>query len=185
MTEKTCQTLPLDFENIRAKCPCCGSLMKLVMTWKSNGLQFDLVPAVAEQKESGISPHGNSSLMNIVSVASAEQRLKDHMSSSKFFPPPHHRNGITLDEESNSSSLSANSVSRNYASASCHSQISLEAHKSEPTSVSHSFGAAASTSQNPFRIQAGQSSGHDTMFKCEMSGQLLCLLLQALPYSYR
>lgn len=170
MTEKTCQTLPLDFENIRAKCPCCGSLMKLVMTWKSDGLQFDLIPAV-EQKESGISPHGNSSLMNIVSVASAEQRLKDHMSSSKFLPPPHHRNGITLDEESNSSSLSANSVSRNFISASCQSQISLQALKSDQTSASHNYEGAASTSQNVFRNQAAQCSGQDTMFKCEMSGE--------------
>ena len=150
MTEKTCQTMPLDCDNLRTKCPCCGSLLKLVLTSKSEGLQFELLPVpVVHQKDSAISPHCNNSLMNIVSVSSSENRLKDQMPPGKLFLPQQqgdplthnpHNNAINCEDDSNdaninhsnSSSLSTNSVSHNLSSGSCQSQFNSSSAMQQP-----------------------------------------------------
>lgn len=85
MGEETCPPLPqlpgLDWQNIRTKCPCCGTAMKLVLSWKAEGFQLDLMPE-AQVDQNLQQPHqANNSLMNIVSVSS-DHRLADHQTPS-------------------------------------------------------------------------------------------------------
>lgn len=134
MAEKTCPSLPqipgVDWQNIRTKCPCCGMAMKVVLNWKPEGLELDLVPeAQVDQnlQQHQQSPHqANSSLMNIVSM-SADNRVIDHQTSQSSNEQQSGSMGDgNLDEDihepgaddSNSSSLSSDSQSQNVSAAS-------------------------------------------------------------------
>jgi hypothetical protein len=138
--EKMCQTLPPEYENLRAKCPCCGALMKLVI--RSDGLQLELQSAPAAiQKDQPLTAHSNNSLMNIVSVSAADSRHKDEMSPGRIFSPDasnhhhnHHLNSVPLnnDNDSNdgpindsnsSSQMSNSSISHNFMTVASQSPV--------------------------------------------------------------
>ena len=191
MSEKTCQTLPLDCDDARAKCPCCGSSLRLVLKWKSEGVQFELQPLDAKAGDDHVSQQNNS-LMNIVSVTSAESRLKElkQLETAKFFsqtdPQAHARNHDLEDEsndanvdDSGSSSPSAHSVPRSFSGSGCVSHADPAALQQTPASCrkqadSHAHpplphrSSLSGADVDSFR---GQSQSSLPRYKCEVNGE--------------
>ena len=115
LSDKSCQTFPIDWNNVQAKCPCCHNHVKVDLNYGPDSANITLVPISKKQpgiESSQVASVGNSSLMNIVSVESVGER---HGRTFAPYSNNNHHNMHDDDSEMNestSSSVSNSSMNR-------------------------------------------------------------------------
>lgn len=136
LSDKSCQTIPIDWNNVQAKCPCCKNDVKVDLNYGPDSSNIVLVPfsTTFSTKQSGVEKTqitSNSSLMNIVSVGGVgehggrtsapygdnnQNNHQNHHQNNHHHH--HHQNNQNMHDddsemnESTSSSLSNSSINR-------------------------------------------------------------------------